>query len=182
MRHVTDAIIVEGAERGQLIAICAEPSCEVHHAETKNAHEAQTKMRGEQKREDAKRRIESATRFRILAAVLDKVTAPLKKADMELIALTLADRLPTEYVRALLQRHKLGEMPNPSKAIAAHMRSIDESAVARFMVEASLIECAANPYSNRGPALLDAAKRYRVNAGEIAQKVKAQHAAKAKAG
>lgn len=41
--HLAKGIIVEGGSRGQILTICAEPSCTVHHAQTQQSRQAEEK-------------------------------------------------------------------------------------------------------------------------------------------
>jgi hypothetical protein len=60
-----------------------------------------------------------------------------------------------------------------------HLKTLDDTGLSRFLIEASLIDSATNPYVEA--ELLDAAvKRYRVNADRIAESVAAEFAAKQK--
>jgi hypothetical protein len=107
----------------------------------------------------------------VLAAVLAKVSAPLSKPDLILIATASLNRLPHEYAQSLAMRHKLvGSEKNSGstnyvRLIGDHLKALDETGLCRVLSEISLLEAVTNTYSNTAHEPLDAAaKRYRVNA------------------
>jgi ParB family chromosome partitioning protein len=98
--HLTKGIVVDGGSRGQILTICAEPSCTVHHTQAQASRQAAEKARLEQRKQNEKRKLEMTTRNRVLAAVLAKISAPLAKPDLILIATALLDRLIPEYAHS----------------------------------------------------------------------------------
>jgi hypothetical protein len=50
--HLTKGIVVDGGSRGQVVTICAEPSCTVHHAQAQQSQQAAEKARQEQKKQN----------------------------------------------------------------------------------------------------------------------------------
>jgi hypothetical protein len=176
---------VDGGSRGLILTICAEPSCTVHRTQAQQSREAAEKARLEQRKQNEKRKLELTTRYRVLAAVLAKISAPLSKPDLILIATALLERLIPEYAHSLAIRHKLitGEdqsrSANDTRLIKEHLKTLDEAGLSRFLIETSLIDSATNPYVES--ELLDAAaKRYRVNVERIAELVAAEFSAKQK--
>jgi ParB family chromosome partitioning protein len=183
--HLTKGIVVDGGSRGQILTICAEPSCTVHHTQAQQSQQAAEKARQEQRKQNEKRKLELTTRHRVLAAVLAKISAPLSKPDLILIATALLERLIPEYAHSLAIRHKLvasedqAISANDTRLIKEHLKTLDETGLSRFLIETSLIDSATNPYVE--DELLDAAaKRYRVNVDRIAESVAAEFAAKQK--
>jgi hypothetical protein len=112
--HITKAIVVEGGNRGRIVEVCADPACETHHSESRKARESQERMRAESRKQEEKRRQEIATGSRVLAAILEKVTAPLAKADLVLICREFLNRLPHEHRTLLAARHS----PSPANGQA----------------------------------------------------------------
>jgi ParB family transcriptional regulator, chromosome partitioning protein len=104
--YVTDALVTEGTDRGQTLTICANPNCEVHHAESKRAREEQVRERAERHKQEETRKIELATRQRTLTAILGKIESPLSKANLQLIGSAFFEHLPQECRTALAKRHK----------------------------------------------------------------------------
>jgi ParB family chromosome partitioning protein len=181
--HLTKGIVVDGGSRGQIVTICAEPSCTVHHTQAQQSRQAAEKARLEQRKQNEKRKLQLTTRHRVLAAVLAKVSAPLSKPDLILIATALLERLIPDYAHSLAIRHKLiaGEdqarSADDTRLLKEHLKTLDESSLSRFLIEMSLIDSTTNPCVE--DELLDAAaKRYRINAEKIAESVAAELAAK----
>ena len=185
--HVTKAIVVEGGNCGHIVDVCADPACETHHAESRKAREAQDRMRAENRKQEEQRKQELAIRCRVLQAILDRVTAPLAKADFELIAREYVNRLPHEYRTILAQRHSptpitAGKEQKPEPAgINGTLKNLDEAGYSRLLVEMSLLEATYNQYSRDGAERLEAvAKRYRVNVQKIAESAAAEFAVRRK--
>ncbi|MDX2181152.1 MAG: ParB/RepB/Spo0J family partition protein [Bryobacteraceae bacterium] len=180
--HMSQGLVVDGANRGQILTVCAEPTCTVHHAEALESKAARDKVWADQRREDAMRKVELTARKQILSAVLDKVVVPLKKADLETIATAFLQHLPSEYRTALSQRHKL-ETGKPSTDAAplleVKLRGLDEIGLCRLLVEISLLESVSNGYS-RGERLEATVKRYRIGAEKIRESVRTEFEAKRK--
>jgi ParB family chromosome partitioning protein len=181
--HLTKGIVVDGGSRGQVLTICAEPSCTVHHTQAQESRQAAEKARFEQRKQNEKRKLELTTRHRVLAAVLAKVSAPLVKPDLILIATALLDRLIPEYAHSLAIRHKLiasedqSRSANDTRLMKEHLKRLDETGLSRFLIETSLIDSSTNPYVES--ELLDAAaRRYRVNVDKIAESIAAEFATK----
>jgi ParB family chromosome partitioning protein len=183
--HLTKGIVVDGGSRGQILTICAEPGCTVHHTQAQQSQQAAEKARLEQRKQNEKRKLELTTRHRVLAAVLAKVPAPLSKPDLILIASALLQRLLPEYAHSLAIRHKLvasedyGRSGNDTRLLEDYLKGLDENALCRFLIEIALFESATNPYAAHEP-LEAAAKRYRVNMEKVAESVTAEFAAKQK--
>ncbi len=170
--------MVDGNDSGRTVAICADLNCEIHHAQSRRDRDARERMRSEQRRQEERKKQELATRARMLAAILDKVTAPLSTADLELIVREFSRLLPNEYRTALAQRH--GDPPKPSGK-GSMRETLDETGYSRLLIELSLFDSVHNPYSRDGAAKLEAVvKRYRVNSQKIAASVAAEFAAKRK--
>lgn len=185
--HVSSGIVMDGGSRGQIVTVCAEPTCQVHHAESRQSRASQEKIRAEQRKQDEKRKQEMTARHRVLSAILQKVSAPLKKADLEMIALEMLGHLPQEYRISLVQRHKLEvkESQFSTKdfqgAFEAKVKTLDEAGLSRFLIETALLESAYSVYGSRASDRLQAAaKRYRINTERIAEDVAGEFAAKRK--
>jgi ParB family chromosome partitioning protein len=183
--HITPAIVVEGGNVGHIVDVCADPACETHHGESRKAREAQERMRTENRKQDERRKQGIATRTRILDAVLEKVTTPLAKADLELIAREYLNRVPQEYRTVLAQRHSplpaKGKSPKKPVEIGSALKNLDEAGYSRLLVEMSLLDATYNSYLRDGAERLDgAAKRSRVNVHKIAESVAAEFAARRK--
>jgi ParB family chromosome partitioning protein len=183
--HMTQAIVVEGGSIGHIADLCAEPGCEIHHAESRRSREAQERLRSENRKQEEKRKQELATRVRVLKSILEKVDSPLTKPDLELLTREFANRIPQEYRKILSQRHSPTPMnakqKNKPAEIAATSKNLDEAGYSRLLMELALVDATYNSYSRDGAERLEAvAKRYRVNVSKIAESVAAEFAARGK--
>jgi hypothetical protein len=166
--HLAPAIVLEGANRGHRLTVCAEPQCTVHHAESTQAREERERMHATHKREEAETRAKLTARSRSLAAVLERVASPLPVDDLCLVAATLIQRLPPEYLSVLCQRHQLAkkraDINDPRALLTKHLDGLDENAAARLLVEMSLVESTVNAYARNADGALSAiAKRYGID-------------------
>src|SRR5437764_1761408 len=82
---MTEAVVMDGGRRGELVKICSDRSCRVHHPDTPSPEQV-AKERAEERKRIEKNKQAITTRHYVLAKVLERVSAPLKKADL----LTLA--------------------------------------------------------------------------------------------
>ena len=172
-----------GGKRGQIVKVCADPNCRVHHGDKPSAQQLQRERVEERKRIE-KQKLAITVRHRILAAILERAAAPIKKADLLLIAQYVIGNLPYNRILAMARRHKIDTEESgtsPLELLAKHVSTFDDSGLSRLLLEVSLIESA---YSSGGKAendiLLSTAKRYRVDAERIQKSVAQEFAAKQK--
>ena len=78
---MTEAIVMDGGKRGQVVKVCADPTCRVHYPNTPSPQQVERERADERKRIE-KEKLAITTRHRVLAYVLQRVSAPLKKADL----------------------------------------------------------------------------------------------------
>jgi ParB family chromosome partitioning protein len=148
-KHMADAIVVEGLERGQTTKVCTEPSCIVHlpGRNNKAANEAQLAREREQRRKELeKRKLESTVRHRILAEVLRKVGAPLDRGDLTLVVNAILERTEPLRRETLARRHKMVDgsssevtYPQVQKGLQRLVRQLDESGLSKLIVEMVLL-------------------------------------------
>ena len=140
--------------------------------------------RAEERKRIEKQKLAITVRHRILASVLERAAAPIKKADLLLIAQYVIGNLPYNRVPVLAKRHKIDVEKNgtsPHERIAKHVSTLDESGLCRLLLEVSLIESAyATSDESDNDSLLSTAKRYRVDAEKIQKTVAQEFAAKLK--
>src|SRR5204862_623735 len=103
---MTDAIVMDGGSRGQVVKVCADPNCRVHHGDRPSPQQLQRDRQQERKRIE-KEKIAIPARHRILAAILERVSVPLKKADLLAIAQHVLASVPYNRLPLLSKRHKL---------------------------------------------------------------------------
>ena len=79
---MTEAIVMDGGKRGQVVKVCADPACRVHHPDTPSPQQVE---RGADRGTEADQRRRN---WRLRLAIvswprsLQRVSAPLKKADL----------------------------------------------------------------------------------------------------
>jgi ParB family transcriptional regulator, chromosome partitioning protein len=183
--HLSEGLIVDGGNRGQVLTICSEPTCPVHHAESQTARVAQEKMRAEQRKQEERKKEDFAVRQRILAAILQKISAPTKP-DLELIATEFFGYLSQEHRVMVFQQLKLeSKDKNSTKelvlAFESKVRTFDETALSRVLIGMALLDSTYNTFSAKGAERLEGvAKRYRVGTDKIREAVHAEFADKRK--
>src|SRR5437763_11601869 len=82
---MAEAIVMDGGKRGQVVKVCADPSCRTHHPNTPSPQQVERERADERKRIE-KDKLAITTRHRVLATILQRVSAPLKKADLLRVA------------------------------------------------------------------------------------------------
>jgi len=178
---MTDAIVMDGGNRGQTVKVCADPNCRVHHADTPSPQQLQRERAQDRKRIE-KEKIAITARHRILAAILERVSAPMKKADLLTIAQHVLGSVGYNLLPLLAKRHKLEtekSSASPVEVLQKHVSRYNESDLCRLLLEISLLESA---YHNKCDAandiLLVTAKRYRIDADRIRKAVAQDFVAK----
>ena len=137
--------------------------------------------RAEERKRIEKEKLAITTRHRILATILQRVSAPLKKADLLAVAHYLIGHLSYSQVPALAKRHKVeatrARKP-PQELLAKQVGTYDEAALCRLLLEISLLDSAYQRCGTSDDLLMDAAKRYRVDVEKLEKAVAAEFAAK----
>jgi ParB family chromosome partitioning protein len=82
---MTEAIVMDGGKRGQIVKVCSDPNCRVHHPDRVSPQKAE-RERAEERKRIEQEKLAITIRHRTLAAVLAKVAAPLKKSDLLQVA------------------------------------------------------------------------------------------------
>jgi ParB family transcriptional regulator, chromosome partitioning protein len=185
-KHMAEAIVVDGAERGHTVKVCAEPTCGVHFADRHTPNPAQVAKEREQRRKELeKRKLETTVRHRILAEVLKKVGAPMDRADLVLIASTMLERTEPLFRETLARRHKMVDgsssevtYPQVQKVLQRLMRQLDESGLSKLIVEIVLLGSVESAAPEEGDMLTTTAKRHRVDVAKVRTAVEAEFAAK----
>jgi ParB family chromosome partitioning protein len=185
-RHMKDAIVAEGTERGQTVKVCTELNCAVHFANRREPDPKEVaKQREARRNELLKKKLEATMRHRILAEVLKKVGAPLGRTDLVLVLQSLLDKLNPMQKETLARRHKLAEIPSrlstPSKVHAELVRLLqrsDETALSKLLMEAVLLDDVEQITSQEPEYLLRAAKQHRVDTAKVRKAVEQELSAK----
>jgi ParB family chromosome partitioning protein len=178
---MTEAIVTDGGKRGQLVKVCADPTCRVHHSNTPSPQQVE-RERAEERKRIEKEKLAITTRHRVLATILQRVSAPLKKADLLAVAYYLIGHLSYSQVPALAKRHKVEEKKDAASAqelLAKQVGAYDESELCKLLLEISLLDSAyQRSTASRDDVLMEVAKRYRVDAEKIQKAVAKEFAAK----
>jgi len=178
---MTDAIVTDGGKRGQLVKVCANPTCRVHHPNTPSPQQVE-RERAEERKRIEKEKLAITTRHRILATVLQRVAAPPKKADLLAVARHLIGHLSYSQVPILAKRHKVEAKKDSTSApelLAKQVGTYDDAELCKLLLEISLLDSAyQRSRVSRDDVLMDAAKRYRVDTEKIQKAVAKEFATK----
>jgi hypothetical protein len=122
------------------------------------------------------------TRHRVLASILQRASAPLKKADLLTVAQYLISHLSYSQVPALAKRRKVEAKKDSASAqelLAKQVGKYDDSELCKLLLEISLLDSAYQRFTtSRDDVLMDAAKRYRVDTEKLQKAVAKEFAAK----
>jgi ParB family chromosome partitioning protein len=178
---MSEAIVMDGGKRGQIVKVCSDPNCRVHHPD-RPSPQKQERERAEERKRIEQDKLAITIRHRILAAVLGKVAAPLKKSDLLQVAQYVVSHLPYPQVQTMAKRHKVEADKNATSLeslLTKRIASYDEAGLCRTLLEITLLDSAYQRGSN-GPndPLLETAKRYRIDTAKIEKAVSEQAAAK----
>jgi ParB family transcriptional regulator, chromosome partitioning protein len=180
---MADAIVMDGGNRGQVVKVCADPDCRVHHGDRPSPQQLQRDRAQERKRIE-KEKIAITARHRILAAILERVSVPLKKADLLTIAQHVLASVAHNRLPLLAKRHKLEidkSSTSPVELLAKLVSRYDESGLSRLLLEISLLESAyRSGEDSESDTLLSTAKRYRLDVEKVQKAVAQAFAAKQK--
>jgi ParB family transcriptional regulator, chromosome partitioning protein len=178
---MTEAIVMDGGKRGQVVKVCADPTCRVHHPNTPSPQQIE-RERAEERKRIEKEKLAITTRHRVLATILQRASAPLKKADLLAVAHYLIGHLSYSQVPALAKRHKIEPKKDSASAqdlLAKQVGTYDEAELCKLLLEISLLDSAyQRSTSSRDDVLADAAKRYRIDTEKLQKAVAEELAAK----
>jgi ParB family chromosome partitioning protein len=187
-KHMAEAIVVDGAEKGHTVKVCADTNCPVHFADraNKTPDPAQlTREREQRRKELEKRKLEITVRHRTLAEVLKKVSAPLDRADLVFVTEFLLDKVEPLRRETLARRHKMVDgtgtevtYPQVQKGLQRLLRQLDESGLSKLIVEIVLLGSVESATPDETDALTTAAKRHRVDVAKVRQAVTTEFAAR----
>jgi len=173
-QKMTEAVVMDGGRRGELVKVCADLSCRVHHPDTPSPEQV-AKERTEERKRIAKEKLAITTRHRVLATILQRVSAPLKKADLLAVAHYLIGHLSYSQVPALAKRHKVEAKKDSASAqelLAKQVSTYDEAELCKLVLEVSLLDSAyQRSAASRDDVLMDTAKRYRVDTEKLQKAV-----------
>ena len=171
---MTEAIVMDGGRRGELVKVCADLTCRVHHPDTPSPQKVE-RQRAEERKRVEKDKLAITTRHRILATILERVSVPLKRGDLLTVAQHVLASVPHNRFPLIAKRHKLEidkSSTSPVELLLKHVSRYDESGLSRLLVEISLLESAYRSGGDvDGDILLNTAKRYRIDAVKVQETV-----------
>src|ERR1700676_4794604 len=179
-QKMTEAVVMDGGRRGELVKVCADLSCRVHHPDTPSPEQV-AKERSEERKRIEKSKQAITIRHCVLAKVLERVAAPLKKADLLTIAQYTIGHLSYNQVPVLAKRQKVDAAKTnkpPQDVFMKKISTYGEAALSRLLLEISLLDSAYQRGDVSQDLLMDAAKRYRVDVEKVEKAVAAEFAAK----
>ena len=178
---MTEAIVTDGGKRGHIVKVCPDPACRVHRPDAPSPEQVERERATERKRIQ-KEKLAITTRHRILATILQRVSAPLKKADLQTVAQYLVAHLSYNQVPALAKRHKVEvkkDSDSVQELLVKQVSTYDEAEVCKLLLEISLLDSAyQRSTANGDDVLMSAAKRYRVDTEKLQKAVAGELAAK----
>ncbi len=176
-KAVTPAIIVEGKGVGNILTICPDTKCKVHHRATSGSAQA-SELRTVEKQRKQKDKIARETRVRTLQAIGEKVKS-LEIEDLRLIVSGLWSLMGNEHHKAYFAMR--GWDGHTDDLLKPHIQPMDVPELHRCLVELALMR-SVEPLSHDAGLLSETAKRYRVDIAKIAVTVSAELKKPAKTG
>ncbi|MDE1161133.1 MAG: ParB/RepB/Spo0J family partition protein [Acidobacteriaceae bacterium] len=181
-KFTTEAIVTDGSEVGTLRKVCTNLACPVHHPKPQRNDRDEERWKAEQEKRRRDEAIGNTTGLRVLAAISAAVPVRLMKRDLLFINTQLAELVGEARLETLAKQHGIKrskDTENIGKLFATYLRRAEEGTLSRIVVELTIVLAASR--SNASSILREAATVYKVETDAIAQKVKAEFAAKAKA-
>jgi ParB family chromosome partitioning protein len=185
-KQMSEAIVVDGTERGHVVKVCADPTCSIHFADRHTPNPEQVAKEREQRRKELeKQKLEITIRHRTLAEILKRIGTPMGRADLALVASALLSKLEPMRKEILVRRHKLVEKtndkvtyPQVQQAIAKLLRQADEVALSKLLIEVTLLDVVDLTSQGDADVLTATAKRLRVDVVKVRKAVVDEFAAK----
>ena len=181
-KFVTEAIVADGSEKGELRKVCANPDCPVHHPKKQQrrvqADAAEKAAQEKQRREEA---VANTTGIRVLAAIADAVPVRLMKRDLLFVVERLLGLVEERRLEIVARQHGIKrekDSDSIAKLFAAYLRRAEESVLGSVLVELTVLLAVARQQTTQ--VLNEAAAYYKVDTDAIATKVKQEFALKDK--
>src|ERR1035441_10361684 len=181
-KSMTEAIVTEGTEKGELRKICADAECPVQHPK-KQRPAGDGRIKAEQDKQRREEALANAVGLRVLSAIVAAMPVRLTKRDLVFIVERLLPQLEERRIEVLARSRSIKKVQatdSIGKLMGAYIRKAEEGELGQLLIETVILH-SARTQSETGKALKDAAQHYKVDTDAIAQKVKAEFAAKEKA-
>jgi hypothetical protein len=133
-------------EKGRLVKVCADRTCEVHFREQQQAEKQQRQWKAQKWAANRKTKGTISFRHRLLADVLKRVKPHFGKEEMRMVAAFTLGSLPHEQACRIAERHGLGNPKDARDWQAAQksrnaLQKADTGGLARLIFETTLIGC-----------------------------------------
>lgn len=182
-KYVTEAIVSEGTEKGEMRKVCANPDCPVHHPKKPQRHgNADAQFKAQQEKQRREEAIANTIGIRTLTAIAAAVPVRLMKRDLLFVAERLASMVDERRLEIVARLHdvKRGkDSDSIPKLFGAYLRRAEESQLGSALVELIILLTTARQQTTE--VLKDAAAFYKVDTDAISARVKQEFAAKEKA-
>jgi ParB family transcriptional regulator, chromosome partitioning protein len=182
-KSTSEAIVTEGAEKGETLRVCANPDCPVHHPKKQQRTQADAAAKVEQEKRRREEAVAQTTGLRVLKAIGEAVPVRLMKRDLLFIADRLTPMLDEKRRMILIRQHSVGKPKDggsPARLLLGFLRQADESTLGRVLAEVAILQSLRTD-SDAAKGLHDAAQHYKVDVGAVTAKVKQEFAVKQKA-
>jgi len=183
-KHLKEAIVAEGTDRGITLKICSEPTCAIHFPDRRIPDAKQIEKEKETRRKELlKRKVQATVRHRVLAEVLKKVGAPLGRADLALVLQVLLDQSTPVRRETLARRSKLppAQLTTTTKVhgeLVRMLKRLDENALSKLLLEWVLMDDAESRLDSEPEYLHQAAKQHRIDLVKVRNAVEQEMSAK----
>jgi ParB family chromosome partitioning protein len=181
-KYITDAIIADGTEKGELRKVCAHADCLVHHPK-KAIKTNDAKWKAEQEKQRKQEAIDRVTGLRVLGAIGEAVPVRLLKRELLFIALQMAAKLDLPRMEILAKLHQLttqkDKEPLP-KIVVSFIRRSAEGMLGRLLVEMAVL-LRADSEQAVSKVLAEAAKEYDISVDVISAAVSKEFAERERA-
>jgi ParB family chromosome partitioning protein len=182
-KFVTEAIVADGSEKGELRKVCANLECQVHHPKKQQRRaDPDTATKAAQEKQRREEAIANTTGIRVLAAITAAVPVRLMKRDLLFVVERLAGLVEERRLEIVARQHGIKrekDSDSIAKLFASYLRRAEESVLGSVLIELTILLTAARQQTTQ--VLNDAAALYKVDTDVIAAKVKQEFAAKDKA-
>jgi ParB family chromosome partitioning protein len=181
-KSMTEAIVTEGNEKGELRNICADPECPVHHPKRQRPT-ADPSVKAAQEKQRREEALANAVGLRVLSAIVAAVPVRLMKRDLLFIVERILPQLDERRLEVLARSRGIKKMQvsdSISKLLSAYIHKAKEGELGALLVEVVILLSARTP-AESSKVLKEAAQHFKVDTDAITEKVKEEFAAKQKA-
>ena len=160
--HLTPAIYTDGADKGRLVNICANPECKVHFGNRKREEEQRLRWKAGRAAENRKAKQALIFRHRLFSVVLQRVKPQLRCEELCLVTRFVLNSLSHDLVCRLAKRRGLQNGKEPrdwqtTEKVRTLYKKLDAAQLAVLLFESMLLGSVANTNPDRNDDPLAAA-------------------------